>query len=213
MSIAATAQAGRFLSTDDPQVILFRLRNGKLIQQSPKFPAPRTLTFVSYDLPIKVPPIDQFRRRGIDFDELYLNELFQLGYGGKATSRAQMLGAQANLSFRLVEVLMMVMLPMLAVALAVPPKRSSSSLGIFVGIVMVVAYHKINQYGEYAGEQGRIEPLIALWVPFILLAALIGWMYYVIAQRPGGQPIGTLEWAAARLVRSIRGLMPKAKTA
>jgi hypothetical protein len=42
----------------------------------------------------------------------------------------------------------------------------------------------------------------------VLLAALIGWMYYVISQRPGGQPIGALEWAAAKLVRRIRSLFP-----
>ena len=167
----------------------------------------------TYDLPIPVPAIDSFRRRGIDYEELYLDELFRQGYGGAAANREDMLGAQANLHFRLVEVFMMLMLPMLAVALAVPPKRSSSSLGIFVGIVMVVAYHKVNQYGEQAGAQGRIDPIIALWGPFLLLVLLIGWMYHVIAHRPGGQPIGTLEWAAARTARWVRSLLPKAKRA
>ena len=212
-SVAATAQAGRFLATDDPEIILFRLRNGRLVQQSPKFPAPRTLTFASYDLPIPVPAIDPFRRRGIDYEELYLDELFRQAYGGAAASREDMLGAQANLHFRLVEVLMMLVLPLLAVALAVPPKRSSSSLGIFVGIVMVVAYHKVNQYGEQAGAQGRIDPALAMWGPFLLMVALIVWMYHVIAHRPGGQPIGTLEWAAARAGRWVRSLLPKPRRA
>ena len=54
-SVAATAEAGRFLATDDPDTILFRLHNGKLIQESPKFSAPRMLAFDSYDLPIKLP--------------------------------------------------------------------------------------------------------------------------------------------------------------
>jgi lipopolysaccharide export system permease protein len=212
-SVAATAAGGRFLSTDDPQVILFRLHNGRLVQESPKFPTPRTLTFNSYDLPIRVPAIDRFRQRGTDFDELFFNELFRLGYGGAAANHDQMLGAQANFNFRLVEILMMAMLPMLAVALAVPPKRSTSALGIFLGIVMVVAYHKINQYGEYAGAQGRLNPILALWVPFVLMAALIGWMYHVIAQRPGGQPIAALEWAAAKMVRRVKSIMPKARPA
>ena len=212
-SVAATADSGRFLSTDDPQVILFRLHNGRLVQQSPSFPAPRTLTFNTYDLPITVPAIDQFRRRGTDFNELYFNELFRLGYGGAATSREQQLGAQSNFHFRIVEILIMAMIPMLAVALAVPPKRSTSALGIFVGIVLVVAYHKVNQYGEYAGAQGRIDPVIAMWVPFALLAVLIGWMYHVIAHRPGGQPIGALEWAASQAVRRVRSLLPRARAA
>ena len=47
--------------------------------------------------------------------------------------------------------MMMLMLPLLAIALAVPPKRSSSALGIFVAILIVVAYHKVNQYAEAAG--------------------------------------------------------------
>ena len=72
-----------------------------------------------------------------------------------ATCRSEhRLGAQANFHFRLVEVVMMLMLPLLAVALAVPPKRSSSALGIFIGIVIVVAYHKVNQYAEQAGAPG-----------------------------------------------------------
>ena len=212
-SVAATADSGRFLSTDDPQVILFRLHNGRLVQQSPNFPAPRTLTFNTYDLPVTVPAIDQFRRRGMDYNELYFNELFRLGYGGAAANREQRLGAQSNFHFRIVEILMMVMLPMLAVALAVPPKRSTSALGIFIGIVMVVAYHKVNEYGLAAGSQGRIDPVLALWVPFVLLAALIGWMYHVVAHRPGGQPIGALEWAFAKLARRLRSLFPKARPA
>ena len=212
-SVVATADSGRFLSTDDPQVILFRLHNGKLIQQSPDFPSPRTLTFRTYDLPITVPAIDQFRRRGHDYEELFFNELYRLGYGGGAATREQQLGAQAHFHFRIVEILMMAMLPMLAVALAVPPKRSTSALGIFIGIVMVVAYHKVNQYGASMAEQGRIDPILALWGPFLLLAVLIGWMYHVIAHRPGGQPIGALEWAAAKLARRIRSLFPKARAA
>jgi len=58
MSVAATAEKGRFLSTDDPDVILFRLENGRLVQDSPKFQTPRTLSFDLYDLPIPVPRVD-----------------------------------------------------------------------------------------------------------------------------------------------------------
>ena len=63
---------------------------------------------------------------------------------------------------------MMLMLPLLAVALAVPPKRSSSALGIFVAILIVVAYHKVNQYAEQAGANGqRRTRSSALWVPLV----------------------------------------------
>ena len=208
-SVVATAEAGRFLATDDPDTILFRLRNGRLVQQSPKFGSPRTLSFDSYDLPISTPAVDQFRGRGHEHDELTLNELIREGYGGAAATRKDNLEARSQLHFRLVQVVIMLMLPMLAIALAVPPKRSSSALGIFVGIVMVVAYHKVNQYAEQAGAQGRLNPELALWTPFLLLCLLIFWMYHIIAHRPGGQPIGALERVFAKLARKVRGLLPR----
>jgi lipopolysaccharide export system permease protein len=104
---------------------------------------------------------------------------------------------------------MMLMLPLLAIALAVPPKRSTSSLGIFLGILIIVAYHKVNQYAEQAGTNGQINPALGLWIPLVLLSGLIVWMYHVLAHHPGGQPIGALEWFAAKTVRRIRALMPK----
>jgi lipopolysaccharide export system permease protein len=214
MSVAATAERGRFLSTDDPDTILFRLVKGRLIQDSPKFSTPRTLAFDSYDLPVSLPVIDRFRRRGgNEAEELYLHELWRIGYAGGATGVRQQLQAQSMLNFRLVEVVMMLMLPLLAVSLAVPPKRSTSALGIFVGILLVVAYHKINQYAEGAGAQGRLDPALALWIPFAFLCVLIFWMYHVLAHRPGCQPIGALEWFFAKTAKRIRGLMPRARTA
>jgi len=212
MKVAATAQRGRFLSTDDPDKILFRLTQGRLVQQSTKFRAPRTLAFESYDLPVDLPVINQFRRRGgSESAELYLHELWRIGYGGGATNRDQELEAQAHLNFRLVEVIMMFMLPLLAVSLAVPPKRSSSGLGIFISILIVVAYHKVNQYGQQMGANGDVNSIIALWVPLVLLSALIGWMYHVLAHHPGGQPIGALERFFAKTARLARGMFPKSR--
>jgi lipopolysaccharide export system permease protein len=209
-TVVATAEHGRFLSTDNENVILFRLEKGRLVQDSPKFATPRTLAFETYDLPVSLPVIEQFRRRGgTESDELYLHELWRIGYGGGAANEHQRLEAQAHFNFRLVEVVMMLMLPFLAVALAVPPKRSASSLGIFISILIVVAYHKVNQYAQQAGANGQVDPTIALWVPLVFLSAMILWMYYVLAYKPGGQPIGALEWFAAKAVRRIRGLIPR----
>jgi lipopolysaccharide export system permease protein len=180
-----------------------------LVQDGKNFATPRTLSFKSYDLPINLPAIDAFRGRGNEETELVLPEVFARAYGGAAADKKGELAARANFHFRLVEIAMMLMLPLLGVALAVPPKRSSSSLGIFVGIVMVVTYHKINQYAESAAAQGRLQPELALWLPFLGLVVLIAWMYHVIAHRPGGQPIGALEAAFAKLAKFIRKLLPR----
>jgi lipopolysaccharide export system permease protein len=42
-----------------------------------------------------------------------------------------------------------------------------------------------------------------LWTPFFLFAALIIWMYWTLAYRVGGQPIGALERLAAKAGKLI----------
>ena len=79
--------------------------------------------------------------------------------------------------------------------------------------MIIVAYHKVNQYAEHAAAQGRMEPILALWVPLLLLAAMIYWMYHVLAHRPGGQPIGALEKAFSKVAGSIRRLLPRTQRA
>ncbi|MDT9598568.1 LPS export ABC transporter permease LptF [Sphingosinicella rhizophila] len=201
-TLAVSAGHGTFLATDDPDTILLRLTDGRLVHNAPNYKAPRVLSFTTHDLPIDLPAIASFRGRGDGNDELTLPELVRLGSSDRApeTLRDK---ARANFHFRLVEVVMMLLMPLLAVALAVPPKRSTSGLGIFLSIVMVVTYHKINQYAEQMGAQGRIDPAIALWTPFLLFAALIVWMYWTLAHKPGGQPIGALERVFAKTSKSI----------
>ncbi|WP_244982705.1 LptF/LptG family permease [Croceicoccus marinus] len=195
--LSISARQGQFLANEDePNTIILRLTDGTIVQDQRAIPTPRVLSFASYDLPIDLPEIERFRTRGGAEKEYILPELLNLGWNENISEelRNQTL---ASLNFRLVEVLMMLLLPLLAVSLAIPPKRSSSTLGVFVSIVMVVAYHKVNQYGEDVAALGLVSPLVSLWVPFALFAALIGWMYWRVSYVPGGQAIGWLEKGAA----------------
>ena len=144
------------------------------MQDAAERQTPRVLSFTQHDLPIDLPAgraVPPARRQATR--EYILPEL--LGSAGATTQRREVErdASQASFNFRLVEVVMMLLLPLLAVALAIPPKRSTSALGVFVSIVMVVAYHKVNQYGQDVAALGRIDPMLALWGPFVLFAALI----------------------------------------
>ncbi len=203
--LAVAAEQGTFMATDDPDTILLRLTNGRLIHDQANFERPRVLSFESHDLPINLPRIDSFRGRGGIQRELTLLELVRVG-NDPATPPNLRLASRANLHYRLAEVMMMFLLPLLAVALAVPPKRSTSALGVFLSIVLITTYHKVSQYGEGVAALGMIDPLISLWVPFLVFASLIGWMYYQLAYVPGGQPIGALDRACSKSYNSVRRL-------
>lgn len=204
---SATAQSGQFMASDNPDEILFRLTKGTLVLNQPGFTVPRVLSFTSHTLPIPLPKTENFRVRGGRNLERTIPELIRLGTD-PTKSRKDQVESLANLHFRLVEVATMFLLPLLALALGVPPKRSSSALGVFLSIVMIVTYHKINEYAEGAGAGGRLDPVLALWVPFIGFAALVIWMFYTIAFVPGGQPIGALERAFDKGAKALIRLLP-----
>ena len=200
--LSISAREGAFLATrDNPDTIILRLTEGTIIQDTGS-KTPRVLSFSRHDLPIDLPAIEKFRARGDATREYILPELLSIGWSDKSAPRERD-ASVASFNFRLVEIVMMFLMPLLAVALAIPPKRSTSALGVFVSIVMVVAYHKVNQYGEDVAALGRLDPILALWVPFVIFAALIVWMYYRVAYVPGGQAIGALETMFAKLSKRV----------
>ena len=202
-----SAREGQFLANaNDVNTIVLRLTDGTIIQDQDGLPTPRVLTFARYDLPIDLPAMERFRGRGGAEREYILPELLNLGWSDQVDQQVRN-ETRASLNFRLVEVVMMLFLPFLALALAIPPKRSSSALGVFVSIVMVVAYHKINQYGQDVAALGLVSPILSLWVPFFLFGGLIAFMYWRVAYVPGGQAIGGLERFASLVARKLTALL------
>ena len=201
--LSISAREGRFLALkENSDTVILRLTDGQIIQEQPGT-TPRVLSFAQHDLPIDLPAVEAFRKRGGKEREYILPELLRIGWNSQVSQSVRN-STQASFNYRMVEVVMMLMMPLLAVALAVPPKRSSSPLGVFVAIVMVVAYHKVNEYGQSVAALGRMDPLLALWGPFLMFAALIGWMYWRLAYVPGGQPIAGLERFAANIGKVIK---------
>ena len=204
-SVAVTAERGTFLSTDDPDVILLRLQNGTMVHTASNFVVPRVLTFKQQDLPVNLPSIGNFRARGDENAELTLPELARAGRA--SVERIMHDRSVAALHRRIVLVVVMFVLPFLAVALAVPPKRSTSAIGVFLSVILLVVYHKTSQYGEAMGGNGRIDPVLAQWVPFTIFAGLAFWLYYILAYVPGGQPIGALDRWAGKIVAAVTRLI------
>ena len=208
--LAVTAETGQFLRSDDPDTIIFRLTNGTLVHSDKTSKVPRVLTFSTHNLPIPLPKYEQFRKRGDRSLEQTLPELARVG-GDRSAKEQQRDTSRSAFHFRLAEVASMFLLPLLAVALGVPAKRSTSALGVFLSIVLIVTYHKINEYAQAIGSLGRIDPIIALWTPYALFAALTFWLYYQVAYVPGAQPLSALEKWFDKLVKALLRYLPGRK--
>jgi lipopolysaccharide export system permease protein len=206
--LAVTAAKGTFLSTDDPDVILLRLSNGTLVHSPAGGGVPRVLSFDQHDLPVNLPTMTNFRQRGEGNLEKTLPELGRTLLDPKVTPEVRR-DASATFNRRLVQCFVMFVLPFLAVALGVPPKRSTSSLGVFLAIILLVTFHKLTEYGERMGSLGRIDPVLAQWVPFIGFIMMSLWLYRVLAYVPGGQPIGALDRWSGKIGALLSGLVGK----
>src|SRR3546814_13063135 len=83
---------GQFLATDDPDVIIFRLTNGTLVNDAPGYRTPRVLTFTSHDLPINLPKFETFRARGGRNLERTLPELVRYSRDPGASEEVREIG-------------------------------------------------------------------------------------------------------------------------
>ncbi len=207
-AVTVTAARGQFLGTNDPDTILLRLNDGVLVQDVPKYATPRVLSFAQHTIPIDLPRMEGFRRRGGKEIERTLPELVRVD-ADPQLSKAERAPSIASTQRRIIQVVIMAFLPLLAVALAVPPKRSSSAVGVFIGILVLVGYHKSSEYTERVGSAGQIDPFWGQWLPFLVFAGLCVWLYAILAYKAAGAPIGGLERGGAALSKAVAALFTR----
>lgn len=196
--VTVSARQALVQGTPEGDALLLRLRDGVLIQESKAFSEPRTLSFATYDMRIPLPEIAAALRRGSDADELTIPELASVA-SAPGDSKVGQTVAAANLHFRLVQIATLLVLPLLGLALAVPPKRTASGLGIFVAVVMLVLWYKVDQFALMRAASGSVNPIVGLWGSFAIFAGISALLYYRFAYHVGGQPLGAIELGMRKL--------------
>jgi len=176
-----TATTGRFLRTSDANVLLLRLHGGQAVQRDSANDSPRIMTFNQYDVPIHLPELTDFRSRGGRQNELTLPELDRAAKDAAATTDARR-RAEGELNRRLVLVVLPFVLPFLAVASAVPPKRSTSGVGMILGLASLIALFKVLDFGAAATDLPAIP---ILWGAFAGFAALAVGFFYALHSATG----------------------------
>lgn len=220
-NLVINAARGTFLASDDPDLILFRLTDGIMLQMNNKWPSPRQLTFSQYDFPINLPKVKGLQAGSFKELEMTFPQLLATMTDSHADKILQM-KSSASLYRRLVQSLVMVFLPFIGLAFAVPPKRSNSALGVFAGIIVLVTYNKISEGLEKVSAHSDVVPAsVVQIVPFLLFGWFCYYMYRVLAFRVAGQPLAALERAGASIAKIFGvlfgpfarrlGIMPAAK--
>lgn len=147
-----------------------------------------------------------FRPRGNDEREMTITELWQRRADPPPGVKASDLVAE--LHGRIVRVLSVPLLPLFAICLGLGRKRSDRFAGIAIGLIALIAYEQVLDFGENAAESARVSTLVGLWLPFAAFAALVLILFTRTATRlPSGR-----AWSAARVLQALRPRRPEPGT-
>ncbi|PCJ41300.1 MAG: LPS export ABC transporter permease LptF [Alphaproteobacteria bacterium] len=198
------AERGSFFVSPDKRYLILRLENGTLIDLDLTRSRPNIVNFDIHDLPIDVPNFATFRDRGAEAKEMTIVELWNKR---KSDDPAII----ATLHSRTARALSILIVPFLAIPLGLVAKRSGRALGITVGIVILLIYHKILEFGLNFSATGDISPLMAIWLPTAIFVLLTARFYYIGTYKVGGMPLRKIEIiyditvsAIARMVSRLR---------
>ena len=191
-----SAKKGGFFVSPDERYLILRLYDGTLIDLDISQSRPRVMNFEMHDLPIHVPLFEQFRERGEDAREMTFLELWQQRNSGNEAY-------VAALHSRTARALSILIVPFLAMPLGLVAKRSGRALGISVGIVVLLVYHKLLEFGLAFASEGAISPWLSIWGPTLLFILLTARLYYVGAYKVGGMPLRKLEIVYEAMVEAV----------
>jgi lipopolysaccharide export system permease protein len=106
-----------------------------------------------------------------------------------------------------VRTLSLLMLPILGIPLGLATRRNQRNLGIAIGVVTLVVYNNVLNFGESLASIGRMSPFVGLWLPFLLFGAVSVWLFLSVSARPRENPvammIGSLDRARLFLWRLV----------
>lgn len=206
-SITTTAKNGILLRSENDLRSVLRLNDGIRISRRPSGDVPDALTFTEYTWPIGEAG-SAFRDRGNDQRELTLTEL----WSSQSSPPQDVTPAQMRAEFhaRLVRTLSTLFLPFLAIPLALGRGHGRRSYGIVVGLLALIVYQKLLQFGESFSALGHISPILGLWLPLFVFGAASMALFYRAGFGVGADPLGpliTLVSGLGERFRAIAGRM------
>jgi lipopolysaccharide export system permease protein len=186
-----TATEGQFLAIPDGSMVLLRLKDGVILDSLPGESEPRTFRFQQHDWQVDLPKVSKFRSRGGKEREQTLHELILDDNGRlEPLTETAAWGAFFDRSLRSLSILF---LPFLAIGLGVVSKRQQRSLGMVVGLVMLLTLHKMVEFALASANLGTSTGLIAMVVPFTVFVILSLFFFHTTAHRVGASPLAWLE--------------------
>ncbi|MDY0874297.1 LPS export ABC transporter permease LptF [Dongia rigui] len=184
--LVTTAESGQLERNADLSLVL-TLHNGVRTETTPGTNQSKAVVFTELELPMDTVAPEPFRNRGERESELDFFELIHAYFNTPTGLHIE--DIKGELNSRLVRTLSIIFLPLLAMPIGVSSRRTSKGVRMLVGILFLVAYFQILQFGRDAVGSGITGSAIALWLPFVVFGCVSTWLFYLANSRPGADPL------------------------
>lgn len=207
-TIAMSAESGEAFRRPEELQIVIRMQRGVRTEIRADNGQATALTFDTFELPIDVALPAPFRER-MSERELTIDELWALRSKAEGSPGPKRSAILAELHGRLARTVSLLIIPLLAVPLGLATRRNERSIGIAVGVVLMVFYHNMLNFGEAMATSGRISVGIGLWIPVLLFAALAIWLFAAVSIWPRENPVVLLFARIGRWREALLNLLPR----
>ena len=199
--LALTALSGQLYRGGDHSnhTVILHLEDGVAIHKTPEAVTPDVVRFRDYDFPIHLPDPPSFRKRGDRNNELTLNELWSLGHD-KTADEATRKVARGHFHRRLIHIALVLALPFLALAMGIPPNRTTSVAGLVMGLASYIIVLKSLDF-VVSSSLPHVPEI--LWAMFAGYSAFCFAMYRATVR--GGHPFNSAAGFIASRWSILRG--------
>ena len=202
------AETGRLISNEKRHSLTLRLESGGIYSTGDDKGADKgyqDTRFTTYDITLDLnAALSQLRDRERDVSELTWVELRD------AIAEKQASGDPANVER--VEFQRKFAIPFaclvfaaLGVPLGIQPTRAVHSRGFSLSLGLIFLYYLLLTFGQNLGERGTLPPIVAVWLPNAVLAAVGAFLLLRAGQEAARAP--TTLWE--RLTAVARRLVPR----
>jgi lipopolysaccharide export system permease protein len=185
-NVILTAASGDLVKHEDFSMTLV-LHNGIRMETSAAGDSAHVMTFERLDLPLESVSPEPFRERGEKESELTFPELIRAYHDTPDFLDIRDIISEMN--ERSARTLSIFFLPLLAFPIGVSSRRTSKSMRMIVGVLFLIIYYEVLQFGAAMIERGKLGAIPALWVPFAIFAGCSVWLFWLADRKPGQDPL------------------------
>jgi lipopolysaccharide export system permease protein len=185
------ARTGYMISDVEHETVTLRLLDGTIHTTDTAAKASYQTEFRSYDVNLDLrASLDAPQEARDDPKELSIDQLYR-AIDAKRAENKPVTGELVEYHRKFSIPFACVVFGLIAMPLGIQPARSVRSRGFAVSLVVIFTYYILLSTGQGFAEQGRVPPVVGLWLPNVVLGAL----GLTLMRRAGRErPLAMGEW-------------------